>query len=729
MKSIHENINPVEIWGGVECTVARIGNSVYDQLITSGHENRQDDLILFSDLGIKTIRYPLIWEKFESDPDQFYALHDMRLNQVRKLQIEPVAGLLHHGSGPEFTSLYDEQFPELFASYALKMARRYPWIKYFTPINEPLTTARFSGLYGIWYPHRSDDYSFARIFLNEMKATVLSMQAIKSVNPGAKLIQTEDLCRIHSTPVLKYQADFENHRRWLTYDILLGRVNQEHPLWNFFISSGIDQEDLEFFIVNKTEPYICGFNYYITSERFLDHRISDYPRSYHGGNGLHSYVDIEAVRAGLPENFNSGDLLTEAWDRYRLPLALTEVHMACTREEQLRWFDEIYHTAIRLKEEGIDFRAITAWSMLGSFDWDSLLRKKNNHYETGVYDIRSGQPRPTALADMIKTLNRGKVYQSTLLHIPGWWRRSSNFSSRITETSSATGTAQHRPVLIIGANGSLGSAFIRVCEKRGIPYQTLERSQLDITSRESVRTVLTHINPWAVINAAGFSKIEEAEKNSRTCYRDNTLGPAILAEICKSENSRLVTFSTDQVFNGKKGKPYIESDHTAPLNIFGQSKKMAEERVLAINPESLIIRSSYFFNPWHRRDALAEILQAIAASGLPHYLSSDIIISPAYIPDLINTTLDLLIDGESGIWHLSSQEETTPFEFTKHALHMAGLDDKSVISVPSANLQYTAERPRYSVLKSTQGISLPSLQSALHCYLEEFQLADKLINI
>lgn len=728
MEYINENISPVEIWGGVECTVARIRNNIYDQLKISGHENRHNDLMLYSDLGIKTIRYPLLWEKYESDPVKFYELHDLRLNQLRKLQIEPVAGLLHHGSGPAFTNLYDDQFPELFASYALKIARRYPWINYYTPINEPLTTARFSGLYGVWYPHYRDDHSFVRIFLNELKATVLSIQAIRSVNPRAKLIQTEDLCRIYSTPVLKYQADFENHRRWLTYDILMGMVNSDHPLWKFFISSGIDNKELEFFLANKTEPYICGFNYYITSERFLDHRISMYPRRFHGGNGLHSYVDIEAVRAGLPEAISAGSLLTEAWERYRLPVALTEVHMACTREEQLRWFNEIYQTAIRLKEEGVDFRAITAWSLIGSFDWDSLLRKKNNHYESGVYDIRSGQPRPTALAGMIKTINQGNIYQSNLLHIPGWWRRNGCFSSRITEESPETGTSHQSPVLIIGANGSLGSAFMRICEKRGIPYQTVERSQLDITSRESVKAILARINPWAVINAAGFSKIDEAEKNQQTCFRENTLGPSILAEICKSDNRKLVTFSTDQVFNGKKGKPYIESDCTAPLNIFGQSKKMAEERVLSINPNSLIIRSSYFFNPWHPRDALSEILHAISATELTHYLSSDIVISPAYIPDLINTTLDLLIDGESGIWHLSSQEETTAFEFTRHALQLAGLDDKSVISVPSARLQHTAERPRYSVLKSTQGISLPSLQSALHCYIQEIQLAEKLIN-
>ncbi len=732
MESLKENIRPVEIWGGIECTVARIKDGLYDQLGLSGHEKREDDLQLYADLGIKTIRYPLLWEKCDRDTVRFYELHDFRLNQLRKLHIEPIAGLLHHGSGPAYTNLLDERFPLRFASYALQIARRYPWLNYYTPVNEPLTTARFSGLYGIWYPHCTDNYSFARILINELKSTVLAIQAIQSVNPRAKLIQTEDLCRIHSSPPLKYQADFENHRRWLTYDILLGKVKQDHPMWNFLITSGIKPEELEFFISQKTEPSVCGFNYYITSERFLDHRVSLYPLKYKGGNGRHSYIDIEAVRADMPGIINAGNLLTEAWERYRLPVALTEVHLACTREEQLRWFYEIYQSSLKLKEEGVDMRAVTAWSLFGSFDWDSLLCKKNNHYESGVYDIRSGKPRPTALAGMINSINTGTVYQSDLLSVPGWWRRSADYSSRVTEPGNTSGNGSAptgRPLLIIGSKGSLGGAFVRICEKRGILYYSVERSQLDITSRESVRSVLSFVNPWAIVNAAGFSQIDEAENQEQICFRENTLGPSILAAVCKSENIKLVTFSADQVFNGRKGKPYLESDCTAPLNIFGQSKKMAEERVLSINSKSLIVRSSCFFNPWHAEDSLADILYSCASTTRPHPLASDIIFSPAYIPDLVNTTLDLLIDDESGIWHLSSPEETSPFEFTRQALRMAGLDDKFLVSVPSATLRHTAERPCYSVLKSTQGTALPSLQTALQCYLQEFQLSERLINI
>jgi dTDP-4-dehydrorhamnose reductase len=135
----------------------------------NGHEKRPDDLQLFVDIGIKTIRYSLLWEKYSINKDDFFKLHEDRLNRLRQMGINPIAGLLHHGSGPFYTNLKDPAFPELLAEYALRVAEKFPWIQYYTPVNEPLTTARFSGLYGIWYPHEQNDNSFVRILLNEIK--------------------------------------------------------------------------------------------------------------------------------------------------------------------------------------------------------------------------------------------------------------------------------------------------------------------------------------------------------------------------------------------------------------------------------------------------------------------------------------------------------------------------------------------------------------------------------
>lgn len=719
MESPNSNEHSVEIWGGVECTIARLQNRVHDQLEKSGHEKRLSDFNLFADMGIKKIRYPLLWEKYEIEKDKFLHLHDQRLNKLRELEISPIAGLLHHGSGPSFTNLLDPDFPQLLAEYAYIIAKRYPWIESYTPVNEPLTTARFSGLYGIWYPHSRDDSSFTRIFLNELKGIVLSMNAIRSINPRAELIQTEDICKVQSTFLLKYQAEFENQRRWLTYDILTGKMDASHPLWDYFIRSGIEEQELAFFLHAKTIPSVCGFNHYVTGERFLDENLSVYPQSTHGGNCFHQYADVETVRVETTAPVGIYVLLKEAWQRYHLPMALTEVHLASTREEQLRWFHEAYKTAIILKNEQVDFRAITAWAFLGSFDWNSLLKKSGNCYESGVFDIRSGQPRATALAGMIKTINAGKPYTNCLLEIPGWWKRIVRKIYNPLMAEEVMQDYSHVSPLLIFGNGSLGKAFARICAARGIPCHIVNRNEADITSRESIEIILGLKKPWAVINAAGFSKIDEAQMMPQMCYRDNTLGPSVLAEICKGENIKMVTFSTDQVFNGKKRNPYVENDITSPLNVYGESKKKAEEYILSVNPGALIIRSSSFFNPWQKTDPLIKILYSGLHLKQSNYLASDIIISPTYIPDLVNTTLDLLIDDESGIWHLSSQEEISCFDFNKLALNMASINAENIFSVPQAKLKYSAPRPKYSVLMSSHGVSLPCLQDALQCFLNE----------
>src|SRR5438270_4848230 len=121
--------------------------------------------------------------------------------------ITPIAGLVHHGSGPAYTNFFDDTFALGLAGYAEKVATNFPWIEYYTPVNEPLTTARFCGLYGIWYPHKKNAGSFLQMLVNEIKGTILAMQEIRKINPAAKLIQTEDLGKTYSTPGLKYQAD------------------------------------------------------------------------------------------------------------------------------------------------------------------------------------------------------------------------------------------------------------------------------------------------------------------------------------------------------------------------------------------------------------------------------------------------------------------------------------------------------------------------------------------
>src|SRR5690606_23303059 len=154
----------LELWGGIECTRNRVHDEYIDQIKLAGHDRRPDDLRRIADLGIRALRYPVLWEwaarPGASDYDWSWA--DERLPLVREAGLTPIAGLVHHGSGPPDTSLVDESFAPRLAHYAEALARRFPWLTHFTPVNEPLTTARFSALYGHWYPHARDDVAFAR---------------------------------------------------------------------------------------------------------------------------------------------------------------------------------------------------------------------------------------------------------------------------------------------------------------------------------------------------------------------------------------------------------------------------------------------------------------------------------------------------------------------------------------------------------------------------------------
>ena len=417
----------MELWGGIECTLTRVGDERRDQLAMSGHYTRASDLDRIAALGIRTLRYPLLWERAAPGaPDCFdWRFADERLPRLRSLGITPIAGLVHHGCGPDRAGLITDAFVHGLARYAGEVARRFPWLKYYTPVNEPLTTARFCGLYGIWHPHGRDDRSFARILVNESRAIVLAMRAIREVNPGAKLVHTEDLGTIYSTGHLAYQAAFENCRRWLAWDLLCGFVGRTHPMHGYLRASGISAAELAWFVDNPCPPDIIGIDHYVTSDRFLDENVTRYPACARGGNGREVYVDVEAVRVLERPGTSLRHAILDCWRRYGIRIALTEVHIGCSEDEQVRWLDEAWNTCTQLAASGVDIIALTSWAMLGSHDWDSLLTVQRGHYEAGAFRLHNGVPRTTPLAGYIAARTAGEPVTEfdAILATEGWWRK------------------------------------------------------------------------------------------------------------------------------------------------------------------------------------------------------------------------------------------------------------------------------------------------------------------
>ena len=712
----------IEIWGGVECTVNRVGDQWHDQVVRSGHERRAEDLDRIAALGLAAVRYPVLWERLApSRPDDIdWRWTDERLLRLRELGIRPIAGLLHHGSGPAYTSFQDPNFPEGLTRFAAAVAKRYPWVTDFTPVNEPLTTARFSALYGHWYPHARSNHAYVRALLQQLRATVLAMGAIRDVIPGARLIQTEDCGCTFGTAPVSAQVTHDAQRRWLTWDLLAGRVDDRHPLHGFLMRAGMTEDDERFFIDAGCRPDVLGLNYYLTSDRWLDHRLDRYPVESHGGNGHLRYADVEAVRA-RPEGIVGHEAhLLEAWDRYRQPVAVTEVHLGCSREEQMRWLLEAWEGAQRAAARGAVVRAVTAWALFGSYDWDSLVTRVPGHYEPGAFDVRGPAPRATALASVVSDLARGRTVRHPALAGTPWWRR----PQKLAGTVSTLG-GERVPLLIVGATGTLGRAFQRICEVRGLTCYLAGRQEVDITEPLMIDAIVRRTRPWAVINAAGYVRVDDAESDQEACRRANVAGAVNLAAACRRRELPFVTFSSDLVFDGRAGRPYVEDDPTEPLNVYGTSKAEAERRVLALLPNALIVRTSAFFGPWDEHNYLSAVFRALDRHG-SFAAPSDTVISPTYVPDLVNACLDLLLDGESGIWHLANNGALSWFEFAQLAASISGRSPERIQATETSRVWGPAARPRFSALGSRCGQLLRPLDEAVAAYVHELRTSGRL---
>lgn len=496
----------MEMWGGVECTVNRVGDRRFDQIARSGHASRLDDIDRFADLGLAALRFPLLWDHVQperhGDPDWRWA--DRALERLRERGVRPIVGLLHHGFGPPWIDARDPEFAHRFARYARQVAERYPWIDAYTPINEPLTTARFSGLYGHWHPHARDDRTFVDLFFAQLNATARAMREIRAVNPGAQLVQTEDLGKVSSTLALEPQRDFENARRWLTWDVLSGTLTRDHECWSYLHAARpAIERDLEHFADGASAPNVIGINHYVTSERHLDESVERYSLDEIGGNGREVYADVAQVQVPSLVRAGIGGLLRESWERYRRPMAITECHIGCTREEQMRWLNETWQAGLRARRHGIDLRAVTSWALLGSYDWNSLVTREAGHYEPGAFDVRGPYPRATALAAMVQALAHEGTFEHPVLATQGWWRRG------------GAHPGVSRPILIVADSAGSGRALVRACVSRGLAYVLSDCDELDIHSPSAVSYVLDARRPWAVVIATGYAAALADESQHR----------------------------------------------------------------------------------------------------------------------------------------------------------------------------------------------------------------------
>jgi dTDP-4-dehydrorhamnose reductase len=284
-------------------------------------------------------------------------------------------------------------------------------------------------------------------------------------------------------------------------------------------------------------------------------------------------------------------------------------------------------------------------------------------------------------------------------------------------------------IVILGAGGRLGAALLREYRDK-FEVTAFDRTQLDLSDLRGVREKLRETEFDVLINAAGFTKVDLCETQPDRAFLINAEAPRALADICGEKSARLIHFSTDYVFDGRKREPYAEEDEAAPISIYGESKLAGEKNVLAAHNRNLVARVSWVFGP----DRLSFIDAMIKGAQESERLDAiaDKISAPTYTHDIARMLPHFFDrDAESGILHFANAGQCSWQEYAQWALdccHDAGLPLR-VRTVGAGKLEnmgsWIARRPVYSVLSAAKytkltGISPRTWREAVSDYITRF---------
>ncbi|MDA8190865.1 dTDP-4-dehydrorhamnose reductase [Acidiferrobacter thiooxydans] len=272
-------------------------------------------------------------------------------------------------------------------------------------------------------------------------------------------------------------------------------------------------------------------------------------------------------------------------------------------------------------------------------------------------------------------------------------------------------------IALFGAQGQLGRALAQVLAGLG-PVHTLSHADCDIGDETAVHAAVRRLRPGVIVNAAAYTAVDKAEAERDTALRINAYGPGYLADAALSVGAWLVHYSTDYVFDGTAGRPYREDDLTAPLNVYGESKRLGEEAVLARPLTAFVLRTAWLYDREGRN--FLTTVRRLAANG-PLRIVCDQYGSPTPVTVLAQTTRAILVHPRAadcaGLYHAACDGATSWHGFAEAIVRSFGLA-VAVLPITTADYPTAAHRPAYSVLdgarlKEHLGITLPSWDRAL----------------
>lgn len=368
---------------GIECSYPTVKNGRWrsDQMAATGHYRRwPDDLDLCVELGLSHLRYGPPLHLILQGPGRYdWSFADQAMEGMRERGLVPILDLCHFGLPSWLESFQNPEVPQALEAYAGAFAERYPWVRFYTPVNEMYVCARMSALDGAWNEQKRDERAFVTAVCHLAKANRLIMGAILAHRPDAVFMDSESsefyqpCC---PDPEIVRIADFENERRFLPLDLLYARPVSE-AMRGWLRDQGLADDEYDWFMAPQPpRRTILGVDYYEWNEKL---------------------IDTEGQARALGELFGWYVIANQYWERYRLPMMHAETNRMDARDAP-RWLWRQWHNVELLRKAGAPIVGFTWYSLCDQVDWDiAIAEPLGNVSPVGLFDLNR-DPRPVGQA-------------------------------------------------------------------------------------------------------------------------------------------------------------------------------------------------------------------------------------------------------------------------------------------------------------------------------------------
>jgi len=366
---------------GIECSYPTIngGRTRRDQLAECGHYERwREDLGLVQALGLKVLRYGLPYYAINRSEGQYdWSFADEAMEEIRRLGITPILDLLHFGVPDWLGDFQNPELPGHFANYAEAVATRYPWVRYYTPVNEIYVTARMSAKDGLWNEQLKTDHAFVTAMKHIVAASILATHRIAKHRPNAVIVQSESAEYTHearSEP--SKEVTLRNKQRLIPLDLLYAHAPDADVLV-YLMDNGLTRAEYDWFMLGEPPGYqVMGNDYY----------------------GRNEHIILPDGRSIMAEDVTGWYLITKAYyDRYQKPVMHTETNVF-DADAAPTWLWKQWVNVLRMRADGVPVLGFTWYSLIDQIDWDIGLAEQRGHVNPcGLYDL-DRKPRPVAAA-------------------------------------------------------------------------------------------------------------------------------------------------------------------------------------------------------------------------------------------------------------------------------------------------------------------------------------------